>query len=197
MGLELLTLEIMPDHIHLFVGAKPTYTPCDIVHQLKGESSTQLRSHFPWLKYLYDQRRKQFPSLWARGYYCGSAGHVSQEVVARYIAEQQGKKDVFEYNVFNNPDVKIGNFTQTKLGGFLMEKRRRRCQRSFDLVYQLYPHHSYDEEDGETKKKNVCWKCSFELMNGRDEMEDDIGDIVHDRAVEAYENDPINEPYPY
>jgi len=56
--------------------------------------------------------------LWARGYYCGSAGHVSQEAVARYIAEQQGKKDVFEYSIFGNPDVKIGNFIQTKLGGF-------------------------------------------------------------------------------
>jgi len=118
MGLELLALEIMPDHIHLFVGAKPTHRPCEIVHQLKGESSRQLRSHFPWLKYLYDQRRKQFPALWARGYYCGSAGHVSQEAVARYIAEQQGKKDVFEYSIFGNPEVKIGNFTQTKLGGF-------------------------------------------------------------------------------
>ena len=34
-------------------------------------------------------------------------------------------------------------------------------------------------------------------MNGRGEMEDEIGDIVHDRAVETYENDPKNEPYPY
>ena len=48
---------------------------------------------------------------------CGSAGHVSQEAVARYIAEQQGKKDVFEYSIFGNPEVKIGDFTQTKLGG--------------------------------------------------------------------------------
>ena len=118
MGLELLALEIMPDHIHLFVGAKPTHRPCEIVHQLKGESSRQLRSHFPWLKYLYDQRRKQFPALWARGYYCGSAGHVSQEAVARYIAEQQGKKDVFEYSIFGNPSVKIGDFTQSKIDNF-------------------------------------------------------------------------------
>jgi hypothetical protein len=78
-----------------------------------------------------------------------------------------------------------------------MEKRRRRCQRCFDLVYQLYPHHYYDEEDGVEKTKNVCWECSFELMNGRGEMQEDIGDIIQDRKVEAWENDPINEPYPY
>jgi hypothetical protein len=55
--------------------------------------------------------------LWARGYYCGSAGHVSQEAVARYIAEQQGKP-VFEYSIFGNPEVKIGDFTQSKLEAF-------------------------------------------------------------------------------
>ena len=42
LHLDLLALEIMPDHIHLFVGAKPTHKPCDIVKQLKGNSSIQL-----------------------------------------------------------------------------------------------------------------------------------------------------------
>ena len=51
----------------------------------------------------------------SKGYYCGSAGHVSQEAVKRYINEQEGK-DVFEYNVFGSPNQKIGNFTgQQKL----------------------------------------------------------------------------------
>jgi len=50
-----------------------------------------------------------------KGYYCGSAGHVSQEAVKRYILEQQGK-DVFEYDIFNCPkelkgQLKIGDFT--------------------------------------------------------------------------------------
>lgn len=119
MGLELLALEIMPDHIHLFVGAKPTHTPFKIVKQLKGNTSIQLRRVFPYLKYLgYQKHVKRFPSLWARGYYCGSAGHVSQDSVKRYILEQEGK-DVFEYNIYGCPselDVKIGNFIQTKLG---------------------------------------------------------------------------------
>jgi putative transposase len=119
LGLDCLALEVMPDHLHLFVGAKPTHRPCDIVHQLKGNTSIQLRRVFPELKYLgYQQHYKRFPSLWARGYYCGSAGHVSQEAVARYIAEQQGKKDVFEYSIFANSNVKIGDFTQSKLEGF-------------------------------------------------------------------------------
>ena len=118
LNLEMLALEIMPDHIHLFVGAKPTHTPYKIVKQLKGNTSIQLRRVFPYLKYLgYQKHYKRFPSLWARGYYCGSAGHVSQDSVKRYILEQDGK-DVFDYNIYGCPsdkDVRIGNFVQSKL----------------------------------------------------------------------------------
>jgi len=116
---DVLALEIMPDHLHLFVGAKPTHTPYKIVKKLKGNTSTQLRRCFPDLRYLgYKQHYgKGFSNLWAIGYYCGSAGHVSQDAVKRYIEEQQGK-DVFEYSVFGSPQQKIGNFVQTKLGGF-------------------------------------------------------------------------------
>ena len=114
LGCEQLALEIMPDHLHLFVGARPRHRPCDIVHKLKGNTSRQLRRCFPALRYLgYKQHYGSgFKNLWASGYYCGSAGHVSQEAVARYIAEQQGK-DVFEYNIFNDPtgQTKIGDFS--------------------------------------------------------------------------------------
>ena len=107
-----------PDHIHLFVGAKPTHRPCDIVKQLKGNTSIQLRRVFHYLKYLgYQKHYKRFPYLWARGYYCGSAGHVSQDSVKKYILEQEGN-DVFDYNIYGCPsdkDVRIGNFTQCKL----------------------------------------------------------------------------------
>ena len=32
---------------------------------------------------------KKFDNLWARGYYCGSAGHVSQEQVKRYAQKSE------------------------------------------------------------------------------------------------------------
>lgn len=110
MGLSMLALEVMPDHIHLFVGARPTHTPFKIINKLKGNTSIQLRRCFPNLKYLgYRLHYKKFSSLWADGYYCGSAGHVSQDSVRRYILEQWGK-DVFEYNVYGDPQRKIGDF---------------------------------------------------------------------------------------
>ncbi len=110
---ELLALEVMPDHIHLFVSALPTHTPFEIVKKIKGNTSRQLRLVFKNLAYLgFQKHYKAFPNLWARGYYIGSAGHVSQEAVKRYILEQQGK-DVFEYNVYGGDGKqKIGDFTQ-------------------------------------------------------------------------------------
>ena len=100
MELEMLALEVMPDHIHLFVAATPTHKPFQIVKQLKGYTSFELRE-----------------ALWARGYYCGSAGHVSQDAVKRYILEQQHKPSVFEYSIFGDTKgtTKIGDFTQSKL----------------------------------------------------------------------------------
>jgi putative transposase len=117
MSINNLALEIMPDHLHLFVGAKPTVTPFKIIHKLKGNTSIQLRRCFPDLKYLGHKQHfgKGFDNLWARGYYCGSAGHVSQEQVKRYIQEQQGK-DVFEYDIYGCPTELKG---QLKIGDFI------------------------------------------------------------------------------
>ncbi len=115
LGIHNLALEIMPDHLHLFVAAEPTIVPCDMVHKLKGNTSRQLRLAFPELKYLgYEKRYKKFDSLWARGYYIGSAGHVSQEQVKRYIQEQMGKS-VFEYDIYGCPPALKG---QLKIGDF-------------------------------------------------------------------------------
>jgi len=111
LGVDMLALEIMPDHLHLFVGARPTNTPFKIVKQLKGYTSRELRRVFKHLHYL-NYNYKRFPFIWARGYYCGSAGHVSQEQVKRYIEEQQGK-DIFEYSIYGDTkgQTKIGDFS--------------------------------------------------------------------------------------
>lgn len=117
LKIQMLALEIMPDHIHLFVGAKPTHTPFKIVNQIKGNTSRQLRLVFKDIRYLNFPRKvgKGFSSLWADGYYCGSAGHVSQETVKRYINEQEGKK-VFEYDIYECPTELKG---QLRIGSWI------------------------------------------------------------------------------
>jgi putative transposase len=76
-----LALEIMPDHLHLFVSAPPTLAPNQIVRRIKGRSSRVLRQGFPHLLRL--------PSLWTRSYFVSTAGNVSSQTIQRYIAEQR------------------------------------------------------------------------------------------------------------
>lgn len=78
----ILALEIMPDHVHMFVESDPTKAPAHIAAQFKGFTSHALREEFPALK-------TRLPTLWSRSYYVGSVGHVSDEVVRRYIAAQK------------------------------------------------------------------------------------------------------------
>ena len=75
-----LALEVMPDHVHLFVSAPPDLAPNQSVGRCKGKSSRFLRLEYPDLRRL--------PSLWTRRYFCASAGNVSAETLAQYIAEQ-------------------------------------------------------------------------------------------------------------
>lgn len=84
LGLIIDTMEVMPDHVHLFVTSTPVLSPHYIVQQLKGFSSFQLRSEFPKLK-------SRLPTLWTRSYYCESVGHISAETIKRYIEEQKNQ----------------------------------------------------------------------------------------------------------
>jgi len=82
IGAQIEALEIMPDHVHLFVSADPTAAPQYLANQFKGYTSRVLRERHPHLK-------SRLPSLWSRSYYVGSIGHVSEETVRRYIEEQR------------------------------------------------------------------------------------------------------------
>ncbi len=77
-------LEVMPDHVHLFVESDPTLCVAEIVNRLKGFTSHTLREEFPFL-------RSRLPTLWSRSYYAGSVGSVSEAVVRKYIESQKGK----------------------------------------------------------------------------------------------------------
>ncbi len=78
------TLEVMPDHVHMFVESDPGMAPATLAAQCKGYTSRVLRQEFRHL-------RSQLPSLWSRSYYIGSIGHVSEATVRRYIEHQKGR----------------------------------------------------------------------------------------------------------
>jgi len=79
-GWEILALEIMPDHVHLFLSAPPYLSPHIILRRIKGRSARILRQEFPELLKL--------PSMWTRSYFVSTAGNVSSETIKKYVEGQ-------------------------------------------------------------------------------------------------------------
>ena len=80
IGVEVLALEIMPDHLHLFISAHPQLSIPHIVKSFKGRSSHDLRQEFPDLNKL--------PSLWTHSYLVSTAGNVSAKTIQEYVEAQ-------------------------------------------------------------------------------------------------------------
>ena len=78
------SMEVMPDHVHLFIKANPIDPIARIVAQLKGYTSHVLRAEFIHLK-------SKLPTLWTRSYYVETIGHISEDVIKRYIEDQKNK----------------------------------------------------------------------------------------------------------
>ena len=78
------TLEVMPDHVHLFIKTPPTIGVHFLIQQLKGITARELRKQFKHLK-------TGLPNMWTRSYYVESVGHISEEAIKRYIEQQKNK----------------------------------------------------------------------------------------------------------
>jgi putative transposase len=81
-----MALQVMPDHVHMFISAPPKYAPAHVVQALKAWTSRDLR-----VKFAIIRKTRFSDDFWASSYYCGTAGHVSAEVVARYIRENSSR----------------------------------------------------------------------------------------------------------
>ena len=83
---EIIEMEVMPDHIHVFVGAKPTVSPTDMVRTFKSISAIELFKAFPSLKKFYSR----CGSLWSKGKFISTIGKVSAATIQKYIQDQKG-----------------------------------------------------------------------------------------------------------
>ena len=80
LGIDILAIEVMPDHVHLFVSAYPDIPVHKIIKRIKGRSSHDLRKEFAALLKL--------PTLWTHSYFVSTAGNVSSETIQKYIEAQ-------------------------------------------------------------------------------------------------------------
>ncbi|MGQ9512426.1 IS200/IS605 family transposase [Thermodesulfitimonas sp.] len=81
---ELLALEVMPDHVHVFLAAPPKVAPAVIAKVLKGSTARTVFVKHPELK-----KKLWGGHLWNPGYYVGTAGQVSSDTIRRYIEAQK------------------------------------------------------------------------------------------------------------
>ena len=85
MGMWIHALEVMPDHIHVFLSFKPNVSVSEVFHKLKGISAKRLFDTFPQLR-----KRYWGGHLWSRGKFFRSVGSTTDRAVKHYIEFSQG-----------------------------------------------------------------------------------------------------------
>ena len=78
--IKILKGHVSKDHVHLLLSSPPKLSPSNIAQYLKGRSSHLLQQEFSHLK-----KRYWGQHLWARGYFCSTAGDLTSEQIERYI----------------------------------------------------------------------------------------------------------------
>ena len=97
-GFRIDTMEVMEDHVHIFVEVLPRYSPAQVVQIMKSISAREVFKAFPGL-------RKQLwaGELWNDGYFVRSVGdEVTADVIRKYIEYQTHEDDSIQLNMFDN-----------------------------------------------------------------------------------------------
>ena len=82
MSVDIIEMEIMPDHVHLLNEVDPQFGVHRAVKQLKGKSAYVLRKEFRELT-------TKLPTLWTNSYFVSTIGGAPLEVVKQYIESQK------------------------------------------------------------------------------------------------------------
>ena len=82
LNVEIIEMEIMPDHVHLLIEVDPQFGIHKAVKRIKGYSSRILRQEFSWLK-------SRIPTLWTNSYFVSTVGGAPLSVIKQYIENQK------------------------------------------------------------------------------------------------------------
>ena len=92
--IEILKGHIRPDHVHLLLSVPPSMSPSRVMNAIKGRTSNRLMREFRKLNREYWGRH-----LWARGYFVATSGNVTDDVLRRYIEEQDVEPEDDDFKV--------------------------------------------------------------------------------------------------
>lgn len=79
---NLIEVEVMPDHIHLLVEIDPQYGAHKFIKHVKGTTSRILRSEFHFLT-------TKLPTLWTNSYFISTVGGAPLKTIKKYIENQK------------------------------------------------------------------------------------------------------------
>lgn len=82
LRIDIIEMEIMPDHVHLLLEVDPQFGIHRAVKNIKGKTSRILRAEFISL-------RTRLPSLWTNSYFVATVGGAPLEVIKQYIESQK------------------------------------------------------------------------------------------------------------
>ena len=82
INVDIIEMEIMPDHVHLLVEVDPQYEIHRAVKLIKGKTSRILRQEFSELK-------TRLPTLWTNSYFVSTVGGAPLSIIKQYIENQK------------------------------------------------------------------------------------------------------------
>jgi len=86
--IDIDTMEIAPDHVHLFVSFPPRYSIANVVGKLKSISASVIFREFPEVKH-----QLWGGEFWEDGYFVRTVGdNVTAEVIKKYIQYHQNRE---------------------------------------------------------------------------------------------------------
>ena len=86
-------MAVVEDHVHIFLGAAPKYSPGEIVRVLKSKSAKVVFREFPEVR-----EELWGGEFWSDGYFVRSVGdEVTAEVIRKYIDYHEHKQLVLDF----------------------------------------------------------------------------------------------------
>ena len=90
--IEIDTMEVAQDHVHLFVSFPPRYSIANVVGKLKSISASVIFREFPEIKH-----QLWGGEFWEDGYFVRTVGdNVTAEIIQKYIRYHQNRGKIPE-----------------------------------------------------------------------------------------------------
>jgi putative transposase len=93
---QIEVMEVMEDHVHVFLEASPRYSPAEIVQIMKSISAREVFKKFPKLR-----EQLWAHELWNDGYFVRSVGDkVTSDIIRKYIEYQTHENSSSQLKMF-------------------------------------------------------------------------------------------------